>query len=46
MTFQIEDFLIELHDHEESETIEKIGFVKGLDLITLLEKLRKHGVRK
>ena len=46
MTSQIEDFLIELHDHEESDMIEKIGFVKGLDLITLQEKLRKHGVRR
>ena len=46
MTFQVEDFLIEFHDHVESEMIERIGFVKGLDLITLQEKLRKHGVRR
>ena len=29
----------------EIKCIERIGFVEGLDLITLKEKLRKHGVK-
>ena len=46
MTFQTNDFLHEICIHEEVEMIERIGFVEGLDLITLREKLRKHGVVK
>ncbi len=46
MTFQINDFLDEICIDEEIETAERIGFVEGLDLITLREKLRKHGVVK
>ena len=29
----------------EIKCTERIGFVEGLDLITLREKLRKHGVK-
>ena len=46
MTFQIDDFLYEIYMHEEAEVTERIDFVEGLDLITLREKLRKHGVER
>jgi hypothetical protein len=44
LTFQISDFLPEICIREDAEMTERIGFVEGLDLITLREKLRKHGV--
>ena len=44
MTLQIDNYLIEVCISEDEEMIERIGFVEGLDLITLREKLRKHGV--
>ena len=46
MTFQINDFLQETCIHEDVEMTERIGFVEGLDLITLREKLRKHGLAR
>lgn len=46
MTFQIDDFLYELCIREEAERSERVGFVDGLDLITVMEKLRKHGVER
>lgn len=46
MTLQIDDFLYEICISEDAEMTERIGFVDGLDLITLREKLRKHGVER
>ena len=44
LTIQIDNFLPE-DIGENAETMERIGFIEGLDLITLKEKLRKHGVK-
>lgn len=46
MTEQIDDFWSESAVDEMAELTEKIGFVEGLDLITLKEKLRRHGVER
>lgn len=46
MTIQIDNFLYEVCMREDAEITERIGFVEGLDLITLREKLRKHGVER
>lgn len=44
MTFQIDDFSHEICVSEDVEVTERIGFFESLDLITLREKLRIHGV--
>jgi len=44
LTIPIDDFLYVVCMCEDAEMTERIGFVEGLDLITLREKLRKHGV--
>lgn len=44
MKFQIEGLLHEVCLREDAEMTERVGFAEGLDLITLREKLRKHGV--
>ena len=44
MTFQVNDFLYEVFLDEEAEIAEKFGLVEGRDLITLRERLRRHGV--
>ncbi|UCG36370.1 MAG: hypothetical protein JSV64_07115 [Candidatus Bathyarchaeota archaeon] len=44
MASQIADFTHEIYVREATEIIERIGFFEGLDLITLRERLRKHGV--
>ncbi len=44
MTFQVGDFLYEIFIDEEAEMTEKFGLVEGRDLITLRERLRRHGV--
>ncbi len=46
MTFRIDDLLDEIYIREEPEITERMGFAGELDLITLREKLRKHGVVK
>jgi len=46
LTIQINDFLYEIRIREDAEMNERIGFVESLDLITLREKLRKHGVAR
>ena len=46
MTGQMDDFLSEDKIDEEAELTERIGFAEGLDLITLQEKLRMHGVER
>lgn len=46
MTFQVDGFLREVCLYEDTEMTERIGFVKGLDLITLIDGLRKHGVER
>ena len=46
MTGPIDDFLSEDKKGEQAELTERIGFVEGLDLITLKERLRKHGVER
>ena len=46
MTFQMNDFLHATCTREDAEMTERIGFIEGLDLITLREKLRKHGVER
>jgi hypothetical protein len=38
--------LYEVCMREDEEATERMGFVEGLDLITLREKLRKHGVAR
>ena len=45
MAIQINSFLYEVCKPEDVEMTERIGFFQNLDLITLREKLRKHGVR-
>jgi len=45
-TFQRDDLSDEIYIREEVEITERIGFAEGLDLITLREKLRKHGVMR
>ena len=44
LTNQIDNFLPE-GIGENTGTMERIGVIEGLDLITLKEKLRKHGVK-
>ena len=44
LTLQIDKFLDTECMLENVETAERIGFVAGLDLITMREELRKHGV--
>jgi hypothetical protein len=46
LTIQINDFLHEICIHENAEMTERTGFVESIDLITLREKLRKHGVAR
>lgn len=46
MTFKIDDYLHEICIREEVEITERTGFAEVLDLITLREKLRKHGVER
>lgn len=46
MTLQINDFLHEICIRGDAEITERIGFFEDLDLITLREELRKHGVER
>jgi hypothetical protein len=46
LAIQIDNFLYEVSIREDAEITERIGFVEDLDLITLREKLRKHGVER
>jgi hypothetical protein len=44
LTAQTDYFPREPPANEEGNVVEKVGFADSLDLITLREKLRKHGV--
>jgi hypothetical protein len=44
LTFQMDKFFDAVSMHENADMAERIGFVEGLDLITMREELRKHGV--
>lgn len=48
MTAQVDDSLdaCEVHVYSTTEILKRIGFAKGLDLLTLREKLRRHGVER
>lgn len=46
MTGQIDDSLSGDKRDEQVDLIERIGFAEGLDLITLKERLQKHGVER
>jgi hypothetical protein len=44
LTIQVDNFLYEICMREDAELTERIGFFRGLDLITQRERLQKHGV--
>ena len=46
LTFETDDLLHKVSLHEKVEVTERVGFVEELDLITMREKLRKHGIQR